>query len=144
MSASELLLHPATLKNVPVSDINSQNNSQTSKACLLKTIIVPKNLKSLKEALPGSKYEGQPKKPEPEGKFRRANSANNIRPDIPQVISSPKMGENRSELIKYGLNRPYPIPKKSEPYSERLDKPEIRVIPKMERNNSVDYIRRRV
>lgn len=72
---------------MPVNDVNSQ----TSKACLLKTIIVPKNLKSLKEALPGSKYEQQ-NKPQPEGKFRRANSANNIRSEIPQVINSPKMG----------------------------------------------------
>ena len=46
---------------MPINEISSQNNSQTSKACLLKTIIVPKNLKSLKEALPGSKYEGQKK-----------------------------------------------------------------------------------
>ena len=44
------------------SDIQTQNSSQTSKACLLKTIIVPKNLKCLN--LPGSKYD-QPNKPEP-------------------------------------------------------------------------------
>jgi hypothetical protein len=40
--------------------------------------MVPKNLKSLKEALPGSKYD-QPIKQDLEKKFKRANSANNLR-----------------------------------------------------------------
>ena len=44
---------------MPANEINLQNN-QKNKCSLLKTIIVPKNLKSLKEALPGSKYD-QPK-----------------------------------------------------------------------------------
>jgi hypothetical protein len=35
---------------------------------------------------------------------RRTNSANNIR-DIPQVIQSPKMGENHSEVLKYAFRR---------------------------------------
>jgi len=46
---------------MPAGELQSQANSQTSKCNLLKTILVPKNLKSLKEHLPGSKYE-QPNK----------------------------------------------------------------------------------
>lgn len=65
VSALEILNHVATQRNMSANEVNTQNNSQTSKACLLKTIMVPKNLKSLKEALPGSKYENQQKKPEP-------------------------------------------------------------------------------
>jgi hypothetical protein len=76
-------------------EIQSQNNSQTSKCNLLKTIIVPKNLKSLKEALPGSKYDQPSKSEEGDRKFKRANSANQLRLEIPQVISSPKIdGKN--------------------------------------------------
>jgi alpha-D-ribose 1-methylphosphonate 5-triphosphate synthase subunit PhnL len=56
ISAVDLLQHPAIQRNMPASEISMQNNSQTSKCSLLKTILVPKNLKSLKEALPGSKY----------------------------------------------------------------------------------------
>lgn len=60
---------------MPASEIQNQNNSQTSKCNLLKTIMVPKNLKSLKEALPASKYD-QPSKSQDLNKMRRANSAN--------------------------------------------------------------------
>ncbi len=139
ISAIDLLQHPNTLRNLPASDISGQNN-QTSKACLLKTIIVPKNLRGLKEALPGSKYEQQIK-PEPEGKFRRANSANNIREQIPQVISSPKMAQNH-ELLRYGFIRRPSQDSKREMNSERQDVP--KVIPRIHRNNSVDYIRKRI
>jgi hypothetical protein len=53
------------------------------------------------------------------------------------------MGQNNSELLKYGFLRPYqPQQKKVDPVSERQEN--VRVIPRMERNNSVDYIRRRV
>jgi len=61
ISAVDLLQHPIVIRNMASAEIQSQNNSQTSKCNLLKTIIVPKNLKSLKEALPGSKYD-QPNK----------------------------------------------------------------------------------
>jgi NIMA (never in mitosis gene a)-related kinase len=56
-SASELLQHPKVVKNMPSSEAYNQENNQTSKAALLKTILVPKNMKNLKEALPGSKYD---------------------------------------------------------------------------------------
>ena len=42
---------------MPASQTYNQENNQTSKAALLKTILVPKNMRNLKEALPGSKYE---------------------------------------------------------------------------------------
>ena len=87
-SASELLKHACVTRNTPTTEAIQQNNSQTSKASLLKTIIVPKNLKGLKGALPGAKYEGE-KKEEPardQVKFRRANSANQLRCDVPQVL----------------------------------------------------------
>lgn len=48
ISAADLLQHPAVLRNMSASEIQLQNNSQTSKCNLLKTIMVPKNLKSLK------------------------------------------------------------------------------------------------
>jgi len=61
ISAIDLLSHACVLRNMPAGELQSQANSQTSKCNLLKTILVPKNLKSLKEHLPGSKYE-QPNK----------------------------------------------------------------------------------
>lgn len=93
----------------------------------MKTIIVPKNLKGLKDALPGSKYEHQ-NKPEAEGKFRRANSANNLRNDIPQVINSPKMGQQQQELYKYAFMRRQSQEQKQELHSERQ---EGRGVPRM-------------
>jgi hypothetical protein len=42
---------------MPSSEAYNQENNQTSKAALLKTILVPKNMRQLKEALPGSNYE---------------------------------------------------------------------------------------
>lgn len=47
-TAAELLLNNKVVKNTPTSDLYSQANSQTSKCNLLKTIMVPKNLRSLK------------------------------------------------------------------------------------------------
>lgn len=47
-SASELLQHPKVLKNMPSSEAYNQENNQTSKASLLKTILVPKNMRQLK------------------------------------------------------------------------------------------------
>jgi hypothetical protein len=74
--------------------------------------MVPKNLKSLKEALPASKYE-QPIKQDL-GKFRRANSANQLRQDLPQVIESPKAGiAPNAQQLKYALmKRPSQEPKR--------------------------------
>ena len=139
ISANDLLAHPFVIRNMPASEILSQNNSQTSKCSLLKTIMVPKNLKSLKEALPASKYDKPAKVPEV-NKFRRANSANQLRSDLPQVIESPK-GEHNPQ-IKYALmKRPSQEPKR-EMHSERQDQP--RPVSRMERNNSLDYIRKRV
>jgi hypothetical protein len=40
--------------------------------------MVPKNLRSLKEALPASNYDQQPKV-DSDRKYKRANSANNLR-----------------------------------------------------------------
>ncbi len=100
ISANDLLTNPIVARNTPASEILNQNNSQTSKCNLLKTIMVPKNLKSLKEALPAAKYD-QPKSQDL-NKFRRANSANQLRSDVPQVIQSPKVGENNPSL-KYAL-----------------------------------------
>lgn len=138
ISASELLVLPTLMRNMPASEFQSQNNSQTSKCSLLKTIIVPKNLKSLKEALPAAKYD-QPIKQDLQ-KFRRANSANQIRQDLPQVIESPKAG-NPQQQLKYALmKRPSQERHSREASSER----EVRPLPRMERNNSVDYIRKRV
>lgn len=97
ISATELLAIPAVIRNTPASDIQNHSNNQTSKASLLKTILVPKNLKSLKEALPAAKYD----QPANDNKFRRANSANNIRQDLPQVIESPKAGQQQQ--LKYAL-----------------------------------------
>ena len=62
---------------MPSSEAYNQENNQTSKAALLKTILVPKNMKQLKEALPGSKYENDSSSIE--RKYRRANSAQNLR-----------------------------------------------------------------
>jgi hypothetical protein len=73
--------------------------------------MVPKNLKSLKEALPASKYDQPVKELEP-NKFRRANSANQLRSEIPQVIQSPKAVEG-SQQLKYALmRRPSQEPKR--------------------------------
>lgn len=47
-SAIELLQHPKVLKNLPASEAYNQQNNQTSKASLLKTILVPKNMRNLK------------------------------------------------------------------------------------------------
>jgi len=79
ISASELLKHPFVIRNTPSSELQQQENGQTSKCSLLKTIMVPKNLRSLKEALPASKYDVNKLEQNNEIKFRRANSANNIR-----------------------------------------------------------------
>lgn len=54
-TTDELLAHPLILRNtIPGEMYQPEYKKQ---GCLLKTIIVPKNLKSLKEALPASKYE---------------------------------------------------------------------------------------
>lgn len=100
--------------------------------------MVPKNLKSLKEALPAAKYE-QPVKQDLH-KFRRANSANQIRQDLPQVIESPKAGNLHQQQLKYALMKRPSQERGREASSER----DVRPMPRMERNNSVDYIRKRV
>lgn len=123
---------------MPASEFQSQSNGQTSKCSLLKTIMVPKNLKSLKEALPASKYDQPVKQDLP--KFRRANSANQIRQDLPQVIESPKAGNLQQQHLKYALMKRPSQERGREASSER----DVRPMPRMERNNSVDYIRKRV
>lgn len=52
------------------------------------------------------------------------------------------MGQNNSELLKYGFLRPQQNQNKPQNLSERQDV--VRVIPRMERNNSVDHYRRRI
>ena len=86
--------HPKVVKNMPPSEAYNQENNQTSKAALLKTILVPKNMRQLKEALPSSNYDEDKNV---ERKYRRVNSAQNLRGNvkvnvIPSVINSPKMG----------------------------------------------------
>lgn len=61
-SAIEILEHPKVLKNTPTSEKYALDNDQTKKANLINTILCPRNLKSLKMALPGAKYEESPKK----------------------------------------------------------------------------------
>jgi len=56
-SAVEILEHPRIIKNTPVSEKYAMDNDQTKKANLINTILCPRNLKSLKMALPGAKYE---------------------------------------------------------------------------------------
>jgi NIMA (never in mitosis gene a)-related kinase len=54
-TTQEILSHPTILKNTVPSEMY---NVEAKRQCnLLKTIAVPKNLKSLKEALPASNYE---------------------------------------------------------------------------------------
>lgn len=47
-SALEILEMPKVKKNMPSEEFYNQNVQETSKACLLRTIQVPRNLKSLK------------------------------------------------------------------------------------------------
>lgn len=81
------------------------DNDQTKKANLINTILCPRNLKSLKMALPGAKYEESPQKivrpssmdgPRQNSSRRAISARNNIEKpvinEIPRVINSPKMG----------------------------------------------------
>jgi hypothetical protein len=76
----------------------------------LKTILVPKNMRHLKEALPGSKYDNDDKSID--RKYRRVNSAQNLRNNInvvnnviPSVLNSPKVGDQNKYNLNYHLLR---------------------------------------
>lgn len=58
-------------------------------------------MRHLKEALPGSNYNDEKSL---ERKYRRVNSAQNLRNVIPTVISTPKAGDDPSKYnLKYAL-----------------------------------------
>ena len=103
-SADEILDHPKVNKNMPSSERFTVEEGQKNKSNLINTILCPRNLRSLKQALPGSKYESSPAKiAEPvrsksvdvsEAQPKKISYRNMERPiDIPRVINSPKVGE---------------------------------------------------
>lgn len=56
-SAIEILEHPKVIKHTPTAEKYHVEANNSKKANLLNTILCPRNLKSLKIALPGAKYE---------------------------------------------------------------------------------------
>lgn len=89
---------------MPSSERFTVEEGQKNKSNLINTILCPRNLRSLKQALPGSKYESSPAKiAEPvrsksvdvsEAQPKKISYRNVERPiDIPRVINSPKVGE---------------------------------------------------
>ena len=88
---------------MPTSEAYNQENNQTSKTALLKTILVPKNMRNLKEALPGSKYDNDNSL---DRKYRRVNSAQNLRGNPISSVLSPKAGQDINKYnLKYALMR---------------------------------------
>ena len=83
-SAQELLENQKVLKNTPVSEKYALENEKTKKCSLISTILCPRNLKGLKNALPGAKYENSTEKQNiMEKKIGRVNSARSLgRPEI--------------------------------------------------------------
>lgn len=55
-SAVEILSHGKVVKNMPSSERYVHEEVESKKANLINTILCPRNLKSLKMALPGAKY----------------------------------------------------------------------------------------
>ena len=86
--------------------------NETKKANLINTILCPRNLKSLKSALPGAKYQNSPRNKSRANSMevrpqRRINSSNNLHKpqEIPRILNSPKVGDVKPGQIKYSVMR---------------------------------------
>ena len=121
-SAKEILEHPKIKKNMPSSEMVALDYDQTKKANLIKTILCPRNLRSLKMALPGAKYdESQKKRPismeGARGIKRSVSAKNNL---VSPHLYSPKGGLVGRE-IKYAIQRKPSSDKILNPYGQRRD-----------------------
>jgi NIMA (never in mitosis gene a)-related kinase len=117
LSACQILENSKVIKHTPNTEKYAFDNDKTKKYNLLGTILCPRNFKVLKNALPAANYEDDPKPKSVRRKAERANSARSLgQPDIPRVITTPKVDDGKSKEVKYAFMHQkkelFPAPRK--------------------------------